>query len=246
MSDNTCDIATLAKLLDTTEDEINGLVKEGTLSEKSKGRFVPLQAVAEYIKHLRNAPAGGRIVDGELCVNFDTVVKIFNIVPSTFVRWMQKGCPKKDKGLYSIAAIMRWRGEASPDQLAGEGEELGFKSLGEAKSYYEGELKKAQTLLANWDYSVKTGQYIKADVIRTELEKVITNCRSRLLALPSKAASELVGVTKQAEIQEAVKQMVYTALEELVVPDFSDGNEKGTGYNISGVQDLGAATRPVG
>jgi phage terminase Nu1 subunit (DNA packaging protein) len=220
MSDNTCDIATLAKLLDTTEDEINGMVAAGTLTEKSKGRFVPFQAVAEYVRFLRQCPGGAKFIDGDLCVNFDQVCKIFNIVQSTFVRWLEKGCPKKDKGVYSVAAIMRWRGEASPDMLADEGEEVGFKSIGEAKAYYEKELKKAQAAQTNFDLEAKLKQYVKIDVVQAEVEKAITNCRAKLLALPVKAASELFGVAKQSELQEGVKKMVYEALDELTVPDF--------------------------
>lgn len=61
---------------------------------------------------------------------------------------------------------------------------------------------------------------MQASVVRAEVEKAITNCRAKLLALPVKAASELFGVAKQSELQEGVKKMVYEALDELTVPDF--------------------------
>lgn len=71
-----------------------------------------------------------------------------------------------------------------------------------------------------FDLAIKKNEYIKTDVIVYELEKVVSNCRSKLLSVPKKAAIQVLGLIKPQEIEKVLKDYMYEVLNELMVPDF--------------------------
>lgn len=87
-------------------------------------------------------------------------------------------------------------------------------------------LTKLQADKAELDLDIRLGQYVKTEAVTSELENVFINMRAKLLSLPGRAASELLGVKKQTEMQAILKKIIYEALDELTIPDFGDNGEK--------------------
>lgn len=74
--------------------------------------------------------------------------------------------------------------------------------------------------LAELDLQERRGEVIGASEVESTWATVITNVRSRLLSLPTKAAPMLQGVTGLAETNEVLRGLVYEALRELSDSNF--------------------------
>jgi phage terminase Nu1 subunit (DNA packaging protein) len=76
-------------------------------------------------------------------------------------------------------------------------------------------LLKAQSEKCERENAIERREYLRADAVMTVWTKCLTNCRSRLLALPTKLAVVLVNRSEPSYIAEQIKQEVYMALTEL-------------------------------
>jgi len=59
------------------------------------------------------------------------------------------------------------------------------------------------------------GSLIPADLVLSTWQALVANARAKLLHLPTRVAPEVVAATSLPEIQEAVRKLVYEALNEL-------------------------------
>jgi len=76
-------------------------------------------------------------------------------------------------------------------------------------------LLKTQTEKGERDNSVERGEFLRAsDVLEVWTRKML-NCRSRLLAMPTKLALTLINQTEPGLVAELIKREVYMALTEL-------------------------------
>ena len=79
-----------------------------------------------------------------------------------------------------------------------------------------------------FDLNIKKGLYVSAELVTHELEKIIMNCRSKLLALPRKLAPILATADNPNEAENILTGGVEEALNELITPGFDESN---TGIN---------------
>ena len=75
-------------------------------------------------------------------------------------------------------------------------------------------LTKVQAEIAELDRDAKRGELIPREEIEDEVARCISNCKSRFLGLPTKAAPVVIGMS-ESEAQATLKEMVYEALNEL-------------------------------
>lgn len=76
-------------------------------------------------------------------------------------------------------------------------------------------LIKVQRETAELELAAMRGEMHKSEDVKTVWTECIVNCRSRLLAIPTKLAPVLYEAETVADIQEALKKAVYEALDEL-------------------------------
>jgi phage terminase Nu1 subunit (DNA packaging protein) len=76
-------------------------------------------------------------------------------------------------------------------------------------------LLKTQTEKGERDNAVERGEYLNAADVQSVWTRRILNCRSRLLAMPTKLAVTLVNQSEAAIIAELIKREVYQALTDL-------------------------------
>lgn len=120
--------------------------------------------------------------------------------------------PKPEKnGDYDLPACVRQYFEYLYEPTSGD--EIDGKQERARKN-------KAEADRIEFDLKIKKNEYIKTDLIIFELEKVISNCRSKLLSVPKKAAIQVLGLSKPQEIEKVLKDFTYEVLNELMVPDF--------------------------
>ena len=77
------------------------------------------------------------------------------------------------------------------------------------------QLDAARRRLAELEYQRRRGELIESDVVENHWVKMASNCRSRLLTLPSRLATAVVACTTVPEIEKSAKAIIYEALAEL-------------------------------
>jgi phage terminase Nu1 subunit (DNA packaging protein) len=74
---------------------------------------------------------------------------------------------------------------------------------------------RAQAATAELDLKKETGEFISIQKAIDDWQNMILAFRSRMLAMPYRAACSVIGVTELHEIEKVVKSLVYEALDEL-------------------------------
>lgn len=69
--------------------------------------------------------------------------------------------------------------------------------------------------IAEYEERRMAGELVEAVKADRATEVLVTNAKSRLLSIPSKAAPMLAGMESIAEIEEILRREIYEALEEL-------------------------------
>ena len=135
---------------------------------------------------------------------------------------MARGCPvhrqaraKGSPAEFDTAAVIRWRA----DELSGP--------AGPALERERARLAAAQAGLAEMKLAAARGELLPADKVSLAVTSAFARVRTRLLAIPPKAAPRLVGKGRPAEIQALLTDYVEEALRELsetrVIGESSDG-----------------------
>lgn len=87
---------------------------------------------------------------------------------------------------------------------------------------------KAEADRIEFDLKIKQGQYLQSDLVGYEIEKVIANCRAKLLALPRKFAPQIIVAQNPNEVEEILTNGITEALNELVKPVFDEAITRDT------------------
>ena len=133
------------------------------------------------------------------------VAEIFGAAPSTIESWVRKGCPRISKGApgrqaqYDTVEVYRW--------LIG-GQEL---DLNQERAKLAVEQRK-RIEMQNEEAS---GRLIDTAEVHKAWTKYVAACRAKLLAMPTKLAPVMLGVTSPTEAKDLIKKAVYEALDEL-------------------------------
>ncbi len=81
---------------------------------------------------------------------------------------------------------------------------------------------KAEADRIEFDLKIKQGLYLQADLVQSEIEKSIGNCRAKLLALPRKFTPQISVAQNPNEIEDILTNGITEALNELIEPVFDD------------------------
>lgn len=124
--------------------------------------------------------------------------------------------PKPDKpGQYDIPACV---------QAYYFKEFCGDEAYGLDGTYERARKAKAEADRIEFNLEIKKGLYVPAELVAHELEKIIMNCRSKLLALPRKYAPILANAQNPNEAEKILTGGVEEALNELVTPGFDESS----------------------
>ena len=91
------------------------------------------------------------------------------------------------------------------------------------------EEREAKAEMAKLDLSVMQGRLHEADHVKKIMADMVVACRSRMLAIPSRASTALVNMTEPSDIAEYLQGLIYEALDALAEYDpeqFNEMNEK--------------------
>lgn len=113
-----------------------------------------------------------------------------------------KGC---DLDTARIAYIRKLRGSAAGRSTESELDYAAEKTR----------LTHHQANITQLDEEIKRGSLIPAETVEVVWSDMIASFRAKILAVPTKAAHQFVGLNGLSEIQNALKEHLYEALNEL-------------------------------
>lgn len=80
-------------------------------------------------------------------------------------------------------------------------------------------LAKRQTEKAEIQIAQMRGDLIDATEVEARWTRLVANCRAKLLAIPTKIAPDILSMDNLAQVQDAVKTVLYEAMRELARGD---------------------------
>lgn len=153
-----------------------------------------------------------KMVDGKVCVQTSFLAEIFGVSSKTLASWAKDGCPKADRGWWALQDVIAWRIDGTRADA-----DLEKMSLKDQKTYWESQLKKAQTENRELENRIKRGDYIEKKVVADELTAFFVTLKQAMLLLPRKIgilASASVDIDTAKGIEHEVREVVYDALAE--------------------------------
>jgi phage terminase Nu1 subunit (DNA packaging protein) len=157
-----------------------------------------------------------------------TIAEMFGLTERRVEQLVKEGIIKKaEKGLFDLVPTVRaYTGYL---RLSKRGESSNSPTLNQRLLQAQAEEREAKARIAELDLSVIQGRLHEAAHVKKIMTDMIVSCRSKILAIPSKASPVIVNVRDQAEVSAYLRGLVYEALESLAEYDpekFNELNEK--------------------
>ena len=135
-------------------------------------------------------------------VNRSKLAEIFGVALSTVDAWRRKGCPHEKEGnaiILDTQKVFTWYTD---------GEELDLNKE-------RAKLAKKQREKLTLEIAEKEGHVVSIDQVVDVQTSMISACKTRLLAIPNKAAAAVLSAGSLPEIQDILNAEIKEALEEL-------------------------------
>lgn len=162
----------------------------------------------------------------EVCLNTETMARIFSVSPDTISNWEKKGCPKEARGWWSIRKVIKWKLEGVEDKAKG-----GEKSSLAIKTDFEAKLKEAKFIEQDYKNKITKGEYLAKDQIIQELQEFFLVFKKSCTVLSRTIAMEMmayVGTKEARKIESLVKVVLDDALEQMSVDGVYEQKKKKT------------------
>lgn len=165
-----------------------------------------------------------KIIAEKICVSTTGLCEILCVDKSTLTRWEEKGCPKLQRGWWSVKDVLDWR-NASFDKEK-DPESMSFI---EKKVYYEGKLKEAQLETVELKNKISKGEYIAKDEIVQELQRFFVVLKRSMESFSQKVASELSHLVEDVEarrMKKLIQDVTTNVLEQLSIDGIYEAKKK--------------------
>lgn len=170
-----------------------------------------------------------KIILDKICVSTSALYEIFGVDESTVGRWAKKGCPKAQRGWWSIKDVLDWRSISFKD--AKDSKDLNFS---EKKTYFEGKLKEAQLEAISLKNQISKGEYIPKEDIVKELQRFFVILKRSMGGYSRKVAAELAHLVDAAEarrMERLINEITNNVLEQISINGVYDGKKTGKDNN---------------
>ena len=169
-----------------------------------------------------------KIIAGKVCVSTSALYEILDVNESTLVRWAERGCPKVQRGWWSIKDVLDWRNASFKAMTENDIDKM---SISEKKTYYDGKVKEAQLEALNLKNKIAQGDYIAKGEIVEELQRFLVVLKRSMLGFSRKIAADLSHLVEETEarrIGKLVSETTASVLEQLSIDGVYEakGNKK--------------------
>ena len=139
-----------------------------------------------------------------MSLNRSETAQKLNVSLTTLDNWRRKGCPHIKTGkqvFFNIGTLKTW---------------LDNRSSGELDYTQErAKLTRLQAERATLDLEQQRGKLLPLEMVILAWQGQVANARAKLLALPPKVASQVLGIESYVEIEHTIRDIIYEALDEL-------------------------------
>ena len=150
-------------------------------------------------------------------LNKSGLAEALNVSVQSIDAWIRRGCPYKEQGgrgvswVFVLADVVAWMDERNTGESA---------DLTKERALLAREQRKKATL----ERKKLEDELVPAELVEMTWSAMIGAMRARMLALPSRMAPVVAGMTNTFDIEAAIRDEVYVALDELAdsTPDDID------------------------
>jgi len=141
---------------------------------------------------------------------------------TTLKAWFHQGCPVLERG----SKTRKWR--ISPaDVIAWREAKIAQEAVGDTSTLDYDEARRremaAKAAMLELDLAQRRGQLIEIEHIAIVVGEEYSNVRARILALPTRLAPQVMGLTSLPALRELIEDAIHDVLEELT----ADGRYSG-------------------
>lgn len=155
-----------------------------------------------------------------MIVNRSTLADILGRTEATLATWLDEGMPRISGGVkgksseYDTAEVIRWlvARESGGNAVGDDGQVINFEAE-------RARLTKEQADKAAMANDLARGRLVDADRVAGLWANTLTNCKTRLLSIPTKAAPLVLGCKTMPQARDIIERFVVEALNDLVSAD---------------------------
>jgi len=159
----------------------------------------------EGISEVRGFPSYENIFEKTtMSLNRSETAQKLNVSLTTLDNWRRKGCPHTKTGkqvFFDLDMLKKWLDHCSDRDLDYTQERA--------------KLTRLQAEKVTLDLEQQRRKLLPLEMVIAAWQGQIANCRAKLLALPPKAASQVLGMESYVEVEHAIRDIIYEALDEL-------------------------------
>lgn len=154
-------------------------------------------------------------------LNRSQTAEAFNVTTPTIDAWVRRGCPHRREGreyCFTLHLVIEWRISELTKKASVEKTPSGLDALGR-KTMAEAQIKEMEL-------AALQGLTIPTDQVEKSWERMIADCKKRLLSIPIKTAPLVMACKTIPEAKELLEIHIYEALNELSIinpAQFIDG-----------------------
>lgn len=157
--------------------------------------------------------AGSKVLESATKVSVQVIARLLMISERRVQQLANEGViPRTESRRYNLEDSV----QAYIQYIQGKNVGRGMEDEGAIDFHVEkARLTKIQADKAQLELDEMAGDLVKAEDVEKELYSKITDCKTRLLGIPSKAAPIVAAETSAGACQKIINELVYEALEEL-------------------------------
>jgi phage terminase Nu1 subunit (DNA packaging protein) len=158
-------------------------------------------------------------------VSFEQIASLLDVPPKSIAWLTGKGMPKEARGQYDVGRCFHWYVRYLHEQMGRRGATAEEQDSGVNVRMHRCRLLKAQADLSELDMLERSGKVIPVGLYEKLLIGWAVTIRQRVLALPARLASQLVGLGRR-DIHDCIDREAREML--LILKEEGQGDRNGT------------------
>lgn len=155
-----------------------------------------------------------------MIVNRAELADVLGRTEATLAAWLEEGMPRLSGGVrgksseYDTADVIRWlvARESGANAIGDDGQVINFDAE-------RARLTKEQADKVAMANDLARGRLVDAERVAGLWANTLTNCKTRLLSIPTKAAPLVLGCKTMPQARDVIERFVVEALNDLVSAD---------------------------
>lgn len=125
----------------------------------------------------------------DIIVKTSMLANLFGVTTRTINKWERDGCPKESYGKWSLKQVIAWHDEYIQGKTVED--DVNDMGLKDQKTYFEVQLKKAQSESRELRNAIERGDYLEKNYIQQELARFFTVFKRSSYAMGKKIIADL-------------------------------------------------------